>query len=211
MQRVKKAIIIGGSAQRRYFKDDKRSEIWMLNGQWLSSSRDWVPRIDRAFNLHRAKLLKYYKYDLRNEGDWTQENPSIPFYTMDHWPRDIIQNRSGWRQFPFEDMAKKMRRGGYHCGSFDWMVAFAVYLGFKEIEIHGVGLCLEAGEPISARACLEYWCGYAEGRGVKVTVAPDCDFFHFYHLVKSTLTYGLDDTPIYEDRTKKGVPYDYGG
>jgi hypothetical protein len=41
------------------------------------------------------------------------------------------------------------------------------------------------------------------------STAPDCDPFHFYHLVKSRRTYGLDDTPIYEDRTKKGVPYDY--
>ena len=68
---------------------------------------------------------------------------------------------------------------------------------------------VEAGEPISARACLEYWLGVAEGRGVRVTVAEDCDIFAFYHLVKSNMVYGYDDTPIFEDRTRPAgdVPY----
>jgi hypothetical protein len=200
----KKIIIIGGAAKRQHFIDDPNAELWICNGQWLS--RHWIPRVDRAFNLHRLKLLKLYKYDCSVEEFWSLKNKDVPFYTLDKWA-----DLAGWKQFPLKEMQRAMPRGDYHCGSFDWMVAFAIYSGVKEIKLHGIGLCLEAGEPISARACLEYWCGYAEGSGIKITTAPDCDFFHFYHLVKSKLTYGVDDTPIYEDRTKKGVPYDYGG
>lgn len=207
----KKVVIFGGNAKKKYFKYDERAEYWMINGQ-QSGARfgGWGPPPDRCFNLHRYKLLKYYKYNFDNEISWSLRNPSVPIYTFDKWSHGKIKNTlAGWQQFPLDKLLK-MPRGRYHCGTFDWLVAYAIYLGVREIEFHGVGLCLEAGEPISARACLEYWCGYAEGKGIKITMAKDCDPFHFYHLVKSHLTYGLDDTPIYEDRTKRGVPYDYG-
>lgn len=197
-----KVVILGGAAKKRYFRHDPKAEYWICNGQWLGARLSWFPPPDRAFNLHKRKLLELYSYDFSRETEWVKQNPDVPFYTMDKWPRCKTT------LFPVKEMAR-MPRGMYHCGSFDWMVAFAVREGATRIELHGIGLCLEAGEPISSRACLEYWCGYAEGRGIKVTTAPDCDFFHFYHLVKSRLVYGLDDTPIYEDRTKKGVPYDY--
>ena len=81
------------------------------------------------------------------------------------------------------------------------MVAFAALLKAKEISLHGIGLNMESREPISARACLEYWCGVAAGRGAKITVAKDCDLFLQYHVVKSRTVYGYDDVRLVEDRT----------
>src|SRR6185295_10699110 len=156
----------------------------------------WLPRVDRAFNLHWYRLLVEYGYSFAEAG-WHGQ-----IWTLDPWPEGMLMNR---RQFPYEELLR-MPRGNYHCGTFDWLVAYAIYLGATEISIYGVGLVLEPGEPISARACLEYWLGRAEGAGIKVN-APNADIFHFYHLVKSDLIYSLDNTPIYENaRRPKSVP-----
>jgi hypothetical protein len=219
-----KIRIIGGRASAEHFEDNG-AEIWGLNGMRPS----WVPHWDGMFNLHTYQRLVDYGFDVHVERTWAQANPAVPFYVMDRWPGGWLPNQ---HLFPANAIMhwRSESRGRYHCSSFDWLVAFALYSNdlqhasiyetgsgaqiIDEIIIQGVGLCLEAGEPISARACLEYWCGVAEGAGVKVTAAPDCDIFRFYHLVKSNLIYGVDDTPIYEDRTAiaepGAVPYTLG-
>jgi|SRR5882672_7868935 len=182
-------------------------EIWGLN----AIRPDWVPYWSKMFNLHTFQNLRRYKWPVKRELEWVKENPNVPFYVIGgDWPEDYRATA-----LPMARM-EEMPRGRYHCGSFDWMVAFAtcLHVGFywgeslTEIHLHNIGLCLEAGEPISARACLEYWCGYAEAMGIRI-VPHDCDIFHFYHLVKSTMIYGIDDTPIFEDRSKRGAPYTY--
>ena len=52
----------------------------------------------------------------------------------------------------------------------------------------------------SAQACLEYWCGYAEGCGIPVTDHAPLELFRQYHLVKSDTRYGLDDVVMVEKR-----------
>lgn len=226
-----KIIIVGSLARERYFpKDLIDCEVWGLNAIY----QDWIPRWDRRFNLHTYENLRRYRWPdkfFQREIEWSRDNPDKPFYTLDKWPEP---HQLAWPRgikapvdlFPYPDVMGSLPRGRYHCDSFDWLVAFAICLNWEtemwggpgrekppvdEIALHGVGLTMEAGEPISARACLEYWCGVAEGRGIRVTCAEDCDLFYFYHLVKSNLVYGLNDTPIFEDRTKKSgeAPYTY--
>lgn len=212
--------IMGGNAKRQNFVDDG-AEIWALN----SIVRPWFPRIDRHFNLHTWERLLAYKYDVERDIELAAKNTEVPFYTMDAWPTDRSDPKlaavlsdlaieslpiKSWQQFPYLSLTKMFARGAYHCGSFDWMIAFAISLGVERIDLHGIGMVLEPGEPISGRACLEYWCGIAEGRGIQILAARDCDLFYFYHLVKSNLIYSVDDTPIYEDRSvdaRGGVPY----
>lgn len=198
-----KIAIIGGKSREENFHHGKNVEVWCLNMIMPS----WLPYCTRLFNIHKFDSLVRYGYQIHKDVEWAYEHQDVPFITVDKWPKSNVYPLKNNIIFPSVKMAKAMPRWNYHCGSFDWLVAYAVYIGVSEINLHGIGLCLEAGEPISSRACLEYWCGYAEGRGIKVTAAEDCDIFHFYHLVKSKMIYGYDDTPVYEDRTKKGVAY----
>lgn len=182
--------------------------MWGVNNcRFAWADKQWT----RFFNLHKHANLKRYNYDVDRDVEWLIWHPTVKFYTLDEWPEIRSAPFIDHHIFPVEQMDTylPLHRNRYHCGSFDWMVAFAISQPWcTGIVLHGVSLLIEAGEPISARACLEYWCGVAEGRGVKVTAAPDCDIFSFYHLVRSNLVYGLDDTPIYEDRTKVAdVPY----
>jgi len=206
---TKKVIMLGGGSKFRYFKDDKKAEIWICNGQQNGVLR-WVPRIDRAFNLHRYELLKQYGYNFDGESDFAKDNPTIPFFTMDRWPKWLIPNWTNWQQFPFLAMDGAQPRGLYHCGTFDWFIAYADFLRIKEVEIHGVNLRLEVSEPGASQSCLEYWCGYATGRGMKITAAPDCTMFYYSHITLTNRTYGLDDAPIYVDERPEGMKkYDY--
>lgn len=87
--------------------------------------------------------------------------------------------------------------GTYHAGSFDWMVALAILEGFKHIRITGVNFA-NGGEPISARPCLEYWLGVAEGWGIKTEViGGDC--FRIFHLTRSDVQYGFAPWSLIED------------
>lgn len=201
-----KIAIIGGNAKKRYFRASDYDEVWGLNAIRF----EWVPKWHRMFNLHIYKRLVEYKWPVERDIEWVKKNPAVPFHTLDQWPDKLPV-----RIFPKAQLWD-MPRGDYHCGSFDMMIAFAIYLrescgiDISNVTLHGVTLSL-GGEPISARACLEYWCGYAEAKGISINQKPDCDLFSFFHLVRSKLVYGYDDTPLYEDRLKKrGPAYDFG-
>ena len=185
-------VIVAGGAQQKFFHPPTGAEIWGLN----ALRPEWVPYWSRMFNLHMFEHLERdWPEGLEREKGWLTANPTVPFYTCDPWPEWAV----GQRRLPREELAK-IPRGNYHAISLDWMVAFALHLGARAIGLHGVRLVMRGDEPISARPCLEYWCGYAEGRGVTVTVAPDCDIFLQYHLVKSRTLYGYDDIRLVEDR-----------
>lgn len=194
---TRKVVMLGGGAQARHWDYDYRKgwQVWGLN----SIRPHWVLRFHRMFNLHRIKHLErdcpqYIDWD----ANWSRRNPDVPFYVCDSW-RGLLKNQV---IFPLQSLRTLPRGGEYHASSFDMMVALAIKEKVTEIAIHGVSFhIMEAGEPISARACLEYWLGLATGRGIKVTTAPDCTgLFHQFHYVRSRSIYGFDDVHMIEDR-----------
>jgi hypothetical protein len=203
------AIIIGGGAKAKNLDamefDNPHTEFWGIN----AIRPKWVPRWDRMFNIHKYQLLRDYGWPVDIDAQWCADNPQVPFYTADEWP-DGRMTRA--KIFPREEM-KSMPRSDYHCNSFDWLIAAAIYWGFKEVHLHGCMLTTEGlSEQLSARACAEYWSGYAEGKGVTIVPAKDCNLFYAVHAVISERVYGYEDCPVYEDRTagaRKGAPYRY--
>jgi hypothetical protein len=127
---------------------------WGFNppAQWVADA-PW----DAWFELHDLDIHWH-----RRPGylEWLAQTP-VPVY---------LQNRHEdyptSSTFPADDIARAFSRGWYHCGSVDWLVSFAILSGAERIALHGMSY--GRGEPESARACLEYWCGFAEGRGITV-------------------------------------------
>ena len=189
--KTKKVVMIAGNSKEKFFQEDHDSEIWGLNG----IRPDWIKRFDRMFNLHlRAGLERDWKKGLEKDVEWINDNPDTPFYVLDEWkdaPTALI--------FPRHEFSYQPRES-YHASSLDWMVAYAIHLGFREIELHGIGFVGELGEPLSARSCIEYWCGYAEGLGINVVSSKDVDLFYQYHYVKTNTVYGYDEVDLIEDR-----------
>lgn len=178
---------------------DERWEIWGLN----SSYRNQGPatRWARIFNLHRYAHLER---DVPQYVDWdsvySRRHPKVPFYVVDSW-KGLLKNQV---IFPQRELAAQPR-GRYHASSFDWLVAYAIQLGARNIHIYGAAFAIEGPgqEPISARACLEYWCGYAQGLGIGVIAGRDCvGLFRQFNLVMSDSLYGYDDVHMVEERKR---------
>lgn len=195
---MKIAMIGGSSKEPSGLLDLDRSwEFWGLNNcipKWLGHR---YVRFDKWFHLHqRSSLAEQIPEHLKWFEEWAAKHTEIEFVLLE--PYEGIPNAM---VFPRSALAL-MPRGGYHCSSFDWMVAYAIFLGAKEIFITGVQLhTQQSSEPISSGSCLEYWIGYAEGRGIKVTTADDCDLFYNYRLVRDHRAYGYDEFDIVEDVT----------
>ena len=195
---MKVAIIGPGAAQHAGEYYDKSWQIWGLNSVHIRG-RGVSPRWSKMFNLHR---LAHLERDCPQYVDWdvtfSRRNPKVPIYVVDSW-KGALKNQV---LFPRADMGY-MPRTDYHASSFDWMVAYAIHLKAKMISINGARFALDSPreEPISAQACLEYWCGYAQGKGIKLMTHADCEMFLQFHLVKSNTVYGYDDVRMVEDRT----------
>lgn len=193
---TKTVIIVGGAAKEKKMPwDNTGVEFWGLN----AIRPDWMRnRWTRWFNLHRyAHLQRDWAEGVEREIQWANQNPKVPFYVLDDWTNQNIALLPNRVIFPYH---MGYPRDTYHAGSFDMLVAFALFEGFSTIHLRGVKLGDPHAEPISARACLEYWIGFAEARGVTVTVGDDCELLAQYHLVKSHTTYGWDDVKLIEER-----------
>lgn len=189
--------IVGGAARDGQGLLERAGEIWCLN----AIRPNWLPvsRITQCVNLHRYKHLKRDWHEgVYREAEWANRFPEVPFIVCDRWPAALLPNQVLLPRAELEAMPN----GKYHARSIDWMVAWATLQGAKQINIHGISFqIMEAGEPISARACLEYWLGYARGRGVAIDIAPDCDaLFKQFHYVRSDSSYGFDDVHMIEYR-----------
>lgn len=200
--KVGKAVILGGGTRLadevKDLANEKGTEIWCLNAirpHWLNPRK-----ISKCFNLHRyPHLQRDWAGGLKMEAEWAAIFPEVPFYVIGPWPKKVLPNQI---QFPRHKLDELEPNAQYHSSSIDMMLCLAWAEGFDEIVIHGINFQNETGEPISARCCLEYWIGRAQGAGVAVTVAEDCDsLFKQFHYVKSNSYYGYDDIHMVEDRT----------
>src|SRR3989338_7143267 len=56
------------------------------------------------------------------------------------------------------------------------------------------------GEPISARACIEFWLGQAAARGVAIRIPEKSHLLKIFHLVQSNTQYGFEEFHLVERR-----------
>jgi len=81
--------------------------------------------------------------------------------------------------FPLDKMPFR-----YFTSSIAYMIAYAIYKKVDSIDIYGVPL-YGGGEHEAQRPCLEFWIGYAMGKGIEVTIhKPSC-------LLSSVPSYGI--------------------
>jgi len=124
-------------------------ETWGLNDVVLKRP------VKLTFEIHDIEKVRY-----RRPGEIEEINrlgiPVITRFKHDHLPNSIT--------FPLGKMPVQ-----YFTNSIAYMIAYAVYKGATEIEMYGVALLMEY-EYADQRPCIEFWIGYAMGKGVKVTV-----------------------------------------
>ena len=194
MKPLKVAIIGAGCGDHLAPFGDHDWECWGLNRCWVNyKSHESVERkYARWFELHRRGFLQWESEE--EQAGFLRILRSLPVYVQDitEWPEMLTV-----QPFPFEQVqALAPEFANYHACSIDWMLAYAITEGATQIALYGVEQWHTA-EPMSSRACLEFWAGFATARGIKVTSAEGSTF-RLAQIVYTKTPYAFD--PIWLPR-----------
>lgn len=153
-----------GTASLAPFYDDD----WVLWGiPWVK-----YPRIDAVFEIHSQKVWDAAGRD-QVKDDGGARNTEATVYTLPcrKWafPGDDV------RLFPMNTVLGDFPGAPFE-NTICYQMAFALMMGAEEIGLWGVHMITEK-EYLMERASVLYWVGLAEGRGVKVTLAPGAPLF----------------------------------
>jgi hypothetical protein len=146
------------------------------------------------FQLHTPRYMeKHWARGWAHHQLWLERKHPFPIYMQKRYRRFPSSMR-----FPKEQVEDLTPFGWYHASTFDWMFAFAIAEGYQRIELWGVNL--GPGEPLSGRACMEYWMGVAHGKGIELYVEQPTDLISIEHVAKmqSQLQYAYDEEPALE-------------
>lgn len=178
-------------------------EFWGLNDAPTSNGWPPIEAHTRWFQLHNPQYMrKHYPKGIDELARHWGGERGVILYMDRHYPE--YPESVAYPKTQVEELLP-YSFGRYHTSSFDWMVALAIHEGFTTIHLHGVefgAFPYTAGEPISGRACLEFWMGVAAGRGVDIALGPQHmgDMFLTTHMARfrSTTQYGFEGEPALE-------------
>lgn len=171
----------------------KNVEVWPLNQLYIAWPRimpgNRIPEkqnVTRWFQIHHRHSYDQTVNRDHSHHEWLQLQRDFPIYMMER-----NQDVPASCMFPKEQLLDTFRR--YFTNSISWEIALAIYEGFKKIYIFGVDMAQDS-EYSYERPSVEYFCGFAEGRGIELVIPEKSD------LLKSAWLYPFeDDSPI---RTK---------
>ena len=166
---------------------DEGMEIWSCNDL---PQRFKGYRFDRCFQFHSDHdRMRVAWPDWENHLMWLRQPHDLLIYMQEEY-----DNVPSGIRFPKEKIEEMVPHGWYFAHSFCWMIAFAILLEFEEIHLYGCGG--SSGEPLSAMACMHYWMGVAEGRGIKIVIHGEGELFVIDQVVRSRKQYGYDLTRL---------------
>ena len=85
----------------------------------------------------------------------------IPLMSVMHYP-EIPTSMA----YPLEEISEAFGTD-YFTNGIDYEIAYAVYLGFEKIDLYGINM-VQGSEYAYEKPGLEYWTGFARGKGIKV-------------------------------------------
>lgn len=160
--------------------NDKSFEFWALNDMYILPEGQAATR---WFDIHGRRVQEAHVPRGGAPGMTHLQglkSLTVPVYMQEHFeeiPSSV--------KYPLEEMVKHFGRQ-YFKSTLDYMMALALYEGFKEIHLYGVNMA-DSIEYAHQRPSMEYWIGRAEGMGVKVVLPEGCD------LLKGYFRYGYDE------------------
>ncbi len=183
IKKTKDKVCIVGFAptwNKTPFADDD-FEVWGLNELYAYFKQIPDAHAERWFEIHSpnspSKNTPQHRAWLRKA--------TIPIYMQKHF--DDIPNSV---PFPKDEVFKFFEDKGYmgakyFTNSISYMIALAIYEGYKEIHIYGVDMAQDSEYAFQRPSC-EYFIGIAEGLGIKVYIPCESD------LVKAGVLYGYE-------------------
>lgn len=162
------------------------AELWglthMNSRHWQGRLNDWTRWIDvhpftpASFHPGIPNKLEYWRW-------LTSQDGRRPIYL-----RHAHQAVKGSVAFPRERLRASFgAQTAAHrfTTTLDWALAFAILEGFRRIILSGIGVNGHAQYQLGHQGIL-FWLGYAEGRGIEVTIEPPSCY------LPATQDYGYD-------------------
>jgi len=181
--------------------DDPSFEVWGLNDLYRL-----IPRGDRWFEMHDRELIEAHPYVRDHLKELRESN--IPVYMQERFP-DIPHAI----RYPIEELIRyffgddipegttdsDLMYYGYFTNTISYMLAVAIYEGkWEEIHLYGVDMCADS-EYGNQRPSVEFFIGFARGRGIKVKISPKSD------LLRTIYPYGYKERNPFRQRMKARI------
>jgi len=148
-------------------KVPKGSIIYGVNDACLRT-----PEVTHTFHMHdlkdfgknkitesSTKLLKLH----------CEKHPEMPLFSVRRYkdfPNLIL--------YPLEDIIDYFKLPiAYFCSGPEYMIAYAIKEGFKEMTLYGLNMSDQHTEYVQQKPGMEFWLGMAMGRGIKVNLQLD--------------------------------------
>lgn len=164
-------------------------QCWTCNEAWQDPAVLGV--MTHLFELHTDE-----QHWLAPEHDLRKLRKEVPVF-MQRTHAEIPQSV----RFPIDVVEDKLERLGlrhrYMNDTICYMLAYAIALklsgrDLREIRMAGVDLHpRQRAEALHERPCVEYWCGVANGMGIRIRRPPESYLFHFRGLEDGR--YGYDN------------------
>jgi len=152
--------IIGGGRTKHQFDIDRNNgivhtEIWTLP----ASVPEFNEIADRCFELHHYKAINKLGEKQKYVNDL--KKLTCPLYLQKKHPSFPTS-----REYPIDYYLSKYRK--FFDGTVAYLMVMAIDEGFDEIYLYGIDL--NEGQYKRQQPTLEYWVGFAEGRGITVHI-----------------------------------------
>lgn len=174
---MKKLAIIGSYPEGRDLIPwtDEATEIWAFNE---APQKTWWVRWDVCFQLHRPDVYTSHENFVSktigaDHWDWLQ---------TDHGPDKIIYMQTAdarvpnAREYPLDGVLSLIPYR-YLRSSIAMALGLAIYQGYQDIDLYGINLVSNTEYGYQANNMC-YWIGFAQGRGVNLTMRCWLDEFN---------------------------------
>ena len=172
-------------------------EVWGIN-----QAGDIWP-CDRVFHMD----------DVRIQEIRAAAAPDSNIATMLAWlkthPGPVITSRAhpdypGLVEFPLQEFLTEIDGSAYFNSTAAYAIAYAIYLGVEHLAVFGNDFTYENSHHAEkGRACVEWWLGYAKGRGMQITVPHVSSLLDACNSPADRL-YGYDTLEVQIQRTADG-------
>ena len=179
-------------------------EVWTVNDAFLTFD---LPRLDKLFFFDKHFIgAWFYPADgfgkervvdmeytdnrgIKKEGKMVQMTPELLNDLSKKYNCKVVSfwdfGFNNYEMFPLWKIIKETN-SEYFINSIAHMIAYAVYLGYEQIKLYGVDFATEHEVHGGEKGGVEYWIGYARGRGIDVIKSKGA-------LIEERNLYGLNN------------------
>lgn len=152
----KNGVCLVGLAPTNYIP---RYKIWTLN-----EGLNLYPDAKMVFQIHNIEYLKSYKNRFTNNNHYEELiSYKIPIAMQDDY--DGIEMSF---KLPIEEIIQEFKFKLFN-STLDYMIAYAIYKGYKNIDILGVDMST-ISEYSKQKYSLLFWFGMAKSKGIKISI-----------------------------------------